>query len=122
MSHDKDKNHKRSVADESAIEAIVRRVLAATGRIVPQTEQEVADAEARIREDTVQVPNGLIKPPTGPPSDDDARIDPCRGHPQTRACENLARAARCGEEISPEVQARMEEDRLNAEREANDGE
>lgn len=119
MSHAKDNNHKPSVADESAIEAIVQRVLSATGRIVPRTEEEVADAEARLRDENIRLPDGLTKPPTGPPPNDDAEVEPLREKPRTAASENLARAARCGKNIPPEVQKRMEQDRLKAEREAN---
>ena len=119
MSHAKDNNHKPSATDESAMESIVQRVLSATGRIVPRTEEEVADAEAQIKEDNVRLPDGLTKPPAGPPSNDDAEVEPLRERPQTAASENLARAARCGNEISPEILQRMEEDRLIAEREAS---
>jgi hypothetical protein len=118
MSHAKDDHHTPSVADESAIEAIVQRVLSATGRIVPRTQEEVADAEAQIQEDNVQLSDGLAKPPIGPPPNDDAHTELLREKPQTVASENLARAARCGKDIPTEIQARMEEDRLNAEREA----
>lgn len=119
MSHAKDDNHKPSVTDESAIEAIVQRVLSATGRIVPRTEEEVADAEARIKEENIRLPERLTRPPAGPPPNDDAQAEPLREKPQTAASENLARAARCGKDIPPEVQKRMEEDRLEAEHEAN---
>ena len=119
MSHTKDNNRKPSVADESAIEAIVQQVLSATGRIVPRTEEEVANAETQINEETIRLPNGLTKPPAGPPPKDDAEVDPLRERPRTAASENLARAARCGNEIPTEVLRRMDEDRLNAERKAN---
>jgi hypothetical protein len=119
MSHAKDNNHKPSVADESAIEAIVQRVLSATGRIVPRTEEEVADAEARIKEDDIRLPGGLANPPTGPPPNDDAEVEPLREKPQTAASDNLARAARCGKDIPSEIQSCMEQDRLKAETEAN---
>jgi len=119
MSHAKDNNHKPSVADESVIEAIVQRVLSATGRIVPRTEEEVANAEARIKEENIKLPDGLTMPPSGPPPNDDAEAEPLRQKPQTAASENLARAARCGKDIPPEILQRMEKDRLSAEREAN---
>lgn len=119
MSHAKDNNHKPSDADEFAIEAIVQRVLSATGRIVPRTVEEVADAEAQIDEENIILPDGLSKPPTGPPPNDDAEVEPFRGKPQTVASENLARAARCGNEIPPEILRRMKADRLNEERKGN---
>lgn len=119
MSDAKDNNHKPSDASESAIEEIVQRVLSATGRIVPRTEEEVADAEARIKEERVNLPDRLTKPPTGPLVNDDADAEPLQEKPQTAASENLARAARCGKAIPPDILKRMEEDRLIAEREAN---
>lgn len=119
MSHAKDNNHKPSDAGESAIEAIVQRVLSATGRIVPRTEEEVAEAEAQIKEESIRLPDGLTKPPAGPPPNDDPKVEPLREKPLTAASENLARAARCGKNIPPDIQRRMKEDRLDAEREVN---
>ncbi|GFO82763.1 MAG: hypothetical protein A49_23900 [Methyloceanibacter sp.] len=119
MSHAKDNNHKPSVADESALEAIVRRVLSATGRIVPRTEEEVADAEAHIKEEDIRLPEKLRRPPVDPLVHDAPLAEPLREKPHTVASENLARAARFGKPIPEEIQRRMEEDRSNAEREAN---
>lgn len=119
MSHAKDNNHKPSVADESALEAIVQRVLSATGRIVPRTEEEVADAEAHIKEEDIRLPEKLRRPPVGPVEHVAPLAEPLREKPHTAASENLARAARFGKAIPEEIQKRMEEDRKNAEREAN---
>ena len=119
MSHAKDNNHKPSDADESALEALVQQVLCATGRIVPRTEEEVADAEAQIEQENVRLPDGLTQPPAGPPPNHDAGGEPLHEKPRTAASGNLARAARCGKDIPPDIQKRMEEDRLNAEREAD---
>jgi hypothetical protein len=119
MSHAKDNNHKPSVADESALEAIVQRVLSATGRIVPRTEEEVADAEAQLKEENIKLPARLTQPPAGPSWHDNAIEEPLRKQPDSSSCENLARAARCGKSIPEEILKQMECDRQNAECEAN---
>ncbi|MCO6437314.1 MAG: hypothetical protein J5J06_09535 [Phycisphaerae bacterium] len=119
MSRAKDNNSQPSSIDDTAFDALVYRVLSATGRIVPRTEEEVAQVEAEIDEWDVELPEGLSRPPTGPSPVDDADAEPVLEKPFLTTSENLARAARCGAEIPPEIQQRMEADRQRAESEAD---
>lgn len=56
----------KQATEGSAVEAALHRVLRATGRIVPQTEEEVAQAEVVFHEDSVELPARLLTPPTAP--------------------------------------------------------
>jgi hypothetical protein len=93
--------------------------LRALGWAMPRTAAEVAAVEARLASEQVELPESL--------RDADAllqrrpgRVVPFRpreADAHEAARENLARAARDGAEISPEIEERMREDREQAERE-----
>jgi hypothetical protein len=119
MSRARDDNRQPSSIDDAVLDALVYRVLSTTGRVVPRTEEEVAQVEAEIEEWDVELPEGLAQPPTGPSTVDDADTEPLLEKPFSTTSENLAQAARCGTEIPPEIQQRMEEDRRRAESEAD---
>jgi hypothetical protein len=117
MSQQKDTKPNVSAAVESAVETLVCRVLRATGRIVPQTAEEVAEAEAIVDESTIELPSRLRHPPAGPCIAADGVGDSATPLPHTEAAEALARAARNGKQIPPEVLERMQSDRRQAESE-----
>lgn len=48
------------------LELELHQLLRVTGRIVPQTAEEVAQAESLLDEESVQLPARLLTPPTGP--------------------------------------------------------
>ncbi len=119
MSQPKDNNGQMPVTEESEIEAALQKVLRATGRIVPQTAAEVAQAEDALDEDSVVLPDRLLTPPTGP-RPIRPHLDPTKKDtPHTVAAENLARAARHGAEIPKEVADQMRLDRSKAEHQAD---
>lgn len=55
------------------VEVALHRVLRATGRIVPQTKEEVAQAEVGFDEESVELPTRLLTPPTCTRNDDAIR-------------------------------------------------
>lgn len=116
MSRQKDNKSTKLSAAKPAVEAVLHRVLRATGRIVPQTEEEVAQAEALVDEDSIELPEKLRTPPTAPSA---RPRTPAGGMttklPSTPARESLSRAARNGAKIPTEVLERMRQDRLKAE-------
>ena len=119
MSQARDNSRSTPPTNDEAVEAVVLRVLRATGRIVPQTEEEVAQAEAQLEGVEVTLPERLRTPPTSPA---DRLEEPSPGAteiPATPASESLARAARNGSSIPPEVVERMGRDRRREE-ERND--
>ena len=63
MSRSKDNKSTTPPAGKPAVEAVLHQVLRATGRIVPQTEEEVAQAEMLVNEDSVELPEKLRTPP-----------------------------------------------------------
>ena len=92
--------------------------LRSRGFAMPRTEAEVAAAEAWLASQDVKLP-GSLKDPSAVLNRRKGRILPLRPITQSRAeevQESLARAARDGGVISPEVEQRMREDRERAER------
>lgn len=103
-------------------EQLVHDYLRRTGKLIPQTVEEVAAAEAWIATQNIELPESLhlqsgcslSRNPKAPsvlkfPS-------PSSGVP-----EGLARAAREGSAIAPEVEEQMKRDREQKEREADRG-
>ncbi len=116
MSHAKDSNAQSPNAGESAMEGVVRRVLGATGRIVPETEEEVAWAEAAINESAVVLPSALDTPPSSDPRENKSSTSqPAVDALHTEAGSNLARAARNGKAVPDDVLKKMAQDRAAAE-------
>ena len=115
------KNNHLSDDADAAVEKLLYEHYRRTGKIIPQTPDEVARAEAEDQVSPTKLPERLRNP-------DLFGQAPCKtGSRPLRfpsvganpAVENLARAAREGGTISPEVEARMERDRAEAEREAD---
>lgn len=91
-----------------------------TGKLIPCTPEDVARAEAEDLKHPVTLSARLRNPDLfgESPGEGDSRV---LEFPRVvnSALENLARAAREGGTISPEVETKMEEDRANAEREVD---
>ena len=119
MSQQKNNKSKVSSADISPLEIMLHNVLRASGRIVPQTEDEVAQAEAVIDESSVNLPDRLNTPPKGFSNRRESNVTDTSSAPDTPATEGLARAARKGADIPPDILKRMKEDRLKAEDESD---
>ena len=112
MAEDKDKTQQGSLEDQ------VHRAMKALGWLVPETDDEVAQAEAELEANPVPLPDKLLKvfPPfeNVPPSPEPQSA----GRSQRETEQHLARAAREGGDISAEVEERMKRDRERAERES----
>jgi hypothetical protein len=103
--------------------AILQRALVLKQQCLPETEDEVAAFEKVLSVSPVVLPTRLQDPydflvPRAPPRSPGVRTNA----PARELEEDLARAAREGGETTPEVEARMKQDRLRAESEANDSE
>lgn len=101
------------------MEQLVHEYLRHCGKLIPQTPDEVAAAEEWLNKQDTQVPKGLQS------------LDGCSVASKlvarrmtsfpiqaTEAGKCLARAARDGRSISPEIEAQMKRDREQKEREA----
>lgn len=107
----------------SSNEQLVHDYLLRTGKLIPQAVEDVAAAEAWIATQNIKLPESLTlqsgcslsRKPKAPSV---LRLPaPSSGVP-----EGLARAAREGNAIAPEVEERMKRDREQKEREADRGE
>jgi len=115
-SHTKEK----SPDDFEGLEQQVYEAFLARGWIIPQTEGDVSMTEAKIEaEDNVELPNQLRDPDTVLRRGLGARSKVLALAPvfeETR--DLLARAAREGRDISPDIEERMRHDREMADRKA----
>lgn len=102
--------------DGDTIPPELASLLRLAGLGLPKTKAEVAAAEKWLAENPVTLPASLDDPETVfcRPAANVLRF-PAKDQP-TPATEHLARAARDGREIPPEVEQRMREDREKAER------
>lgn len=104
------------------IEQLIHDYLRYSGKLIPQTLEEVAAAEEWLSRQSSRLPQSLQS------------AEACSIHrasvaprvlpfciPSTEVSESLARAAREGKTISPEVESQMKRDREQKEREANGG-
>lgn len=119
MARDKKKKHESDLPQEQ-VEGLVREAMLRLGWVVPVTPDEIARVEAELEGEDMELPPKL----RDPYAVFDAAERPCPSDPVTPTnddvVECLARAAREGKEISPEVEQRMCRDRERAEREANE--
>src|SRR5436305_14293184 len=123
MPGDKKTNTERREKSKGQLEELLHEAMVCLGWLIPATPAGVARAEAEIDEESIELPESLLDPyaildatvrpssttPVRQPSNDD--IVQC-----------LARAAREGKDISPEVEEQMRKDRERAERDASEGE
>jgi hypothetical protein len=118
------KQHPRDVdganADEQ-MERLVFEYLRYTGKIIPQTPEDVARVEELLKPESTVPPERLrdaslifSSPSVAPP-----KVLMIPAHPDPATAQNLARAAREGGKVSPEVEAEMRKDRERAEREVD---
>lgn len=93
------------------------------GWIPPTTEEEFADLEVRLQEEPVELPPELaaIQDPLDAPRFSGCGSPKTFPLPRSETQENLARVAREGGEIPPEVAERMQRDRAETEKNANGG-
>ena len=109
--------------DDEALLSETRHAMQSLGWLLPDGEQAVALAEAALAGRAVPLPPGLMRPPD--PSGESLTevglaVRPLRGPMADDIGANLARAAREGGAIGPEIEEQMRQDRLAAEREADD--
>ncbi|MCI0458581.1 MAG: hypothetical protein L0Z62_16580 [Gemmataceae bacterium] len=108
------------LTDEQKLERLAFETLKSLGWLIPQTPADVARAEAELASDSVELPESLRDPfailDTCPPK----RPEPAPATPDEETAELLARAAREGGEIPPEVEERMRQDRAKAEQDHDD--
>jgi len=104
------------------IERKVFRTLARLGWGIPLSEEEVAKAEGELEKSPVDIPIGLEDPSRLLKKiDSNQLVTKSLGHTDPGTVDNLARAAREGGEIPPDVEERMKHDRDLAESKNRDG-
>lgn len=105
------------------LEKLVHEYMRRTGKLMPQTPEEVAHAEAWIAKQNVQLPESL-KVQSGCSLTRRPKTTTVLRFPSASSdvTHGLARAAREGKAIAPEVEERMRQDREQKEREADRGE
>lgn len=104
--------------DDHQIERTVHDAMMVRGWLIPRSEEEVMRAESELADHPVDLPKELEDPACLLDAIADCVPEPRLRLPVNReAAENLARAAREGGEIPPEVEERMRADREKAERE-----
>lgn len=114
-------NHKKAEFGDELVERLAHRAARNAGWLMPETEDEVAQAELELAINPVPLPPELADPSailnhlTGCQS----VPGPIRLRISADVETNLARAAREGSDISPDVEARMRADREAAERDAD---
>lgn len=117
------KRAKKRKSDEE-ICGEVRAALAAMGWILPLSEAEVARAERELAEEAVTLPDGLRDVAAvfeGEEREGEVILGPLPSSGSPYLDATLARAAREGGVITPEIEERMQRDREAAEREADEG-
>ena len=113
--------HRKQDERDDALSRDVYETLKADGRIVPQTEADVADAEAIMSETSAELPPELRDVKTvfqGPAADSGPKVIGLPGETEDDA--PLRRAAREGGHLSPEIEDRMRQDRLKAQQDQGD--
>ena len=102
--------------DGDTVQPELASLLRLAGLGIPKTEAEVAATEEWLTETPVKLPASLDDPEAvfRPRADNVLRF-PSEDKPTT-ATAHLARAARDGKEIPPDIEQRMREDREKAER------
>jgi len=108
---------KRSKPDSRTLESEILRAMHDEDWLAPETEDAVTRAEARLAGEKVTIPTSFERPRDLLRHSGKIRIiRRSERSEQNEARENLARAAREGGKISPEIEERMKADRDHAER------
>jgi hypothetical protein len=110
---DRPKGRDPSDGAQRALLRDVHEALKSAGWAMPQSEDDVRRAEGRIAESPAALPEAL-RDPAGA-VERAARPEPLALPPGRQAAENLARAAREGGEVPPEIEEIMRRDRRAAE-------
>jgi len=100
---------------------LVQRAFLKKGLCLPVTEEEVAAAEQELGKAPVRLPASLAEPPDflSPPRPLKPRF-PSYVREPTELEDEMARAAREGGEITPDLEEKMRRDRLDAESKSDD--
>lgn len=118
MKQDKNKTDKPAVSD--AFEHQVFRTLVEKGHVIPETEAEVRAAEERMKAEGDALPEELRDAQTilarikGRKKAGGKKVVPMAQNQFAEAGEELARAARKGAEIPPEIEEKMRLNRAKA--------
>lgn len=113
--NDPAKKNNKNMADEQ-VERLVYDALRLSGHLPPTTVEEVARLEAEVGEYPTSLPGSLGDPLALLRKRSTASVPKVIPFPpRTNAQENLARAARDGGEIAPDVEGTMKQDRDAAE-------
>lgn len=118
MKHDKNKSEKPTVSD--AFEHQVFRTLIEKGHIIPETEAEVRAAEERMKVEEDASPDELPDAQTilarikGGKKVGGKKVVSMAQNQFAEAGEELARAARKGAEIPPEIEEKLRRNRAKA--------
>jgi hypothetical protein len=107
---------KRSKLDSRALEREILRAMHDEDWLAPETEAAVTRAEARLAGEKLTIPTSFESPHDLLRHSAKIRIiRRSERNEQNEACEDLARAAREGGTISPDIEKRMKADRDHAE-------
>ena len=115
-----DPNKKSDVTDPEIGQKLYRAV-SSLGWRLPESDEEIAEAEQWVEEHPLDLPDEITDPEQALGSSRRFMKRPLRTLPnEDVVADNLARAAREGKEIPPEIEARMKKDREDAERKEDD--
>jgi hypothetical protein len=117
--------NKEPAPSDKGREADVHQALRSLGWVTPECEDDVRRAEAELSGNATPLPESLTN--AGAVFKDKAAggladVKPVSFSADPVAGENLARAARQGGKVPPEIEDRMHRDRQEAERELDQGE
>jgi hypothetical protein len=118
MKHDNNKTGKAAASE--AFERQVFRTLVEKGHIIPETENEVGAAEERMKAEEAALPDELPDARTilarikGRKKAGGKKVVPMAQNQFTETGEELARAARKGAEIPPEIEEKLRLNRAKA--------
>lgn len=119
------KNHRNEdkPAPGEGLGAGLHRTLSSLGWRLPETEDEIAEAEEWVENHPHNVPPHIADPAQAlaRPRGGVIPLRPVSLEAEEAVEENLGRAAREGGSIPPEIEERMKKDRDDAERESDEG-
>jgi hypothetical protein len=120
----KDKNQAESGVRDEDLETLVHQVLREDGKVFPVTEEDISNLEAEVDPNEVKPidPARLLARVRGETSKEEHdQVVPLFGQVPNQVQEDmLAMAARNGGQITEDMRRQMEEDRANAEKQAED--
>ncbi len=117
MSREKPSRSERRQQRHTELTDNVAEAMRRLGWLPPDDEQAVQRAEAELADTPAPLPDALRDPQAAPPEGEPVV---CQFAPDPDTEATLARAAREGGDIPPEIERRMRADRLAAEQEIDD--